>query len=449
MKLIELRIENFMRIKLATIRPDGKPVVVLTGKNGAGKSCALRAIMRAYCGKRFQPPEPIRRGATHAEIAVTTDEFVLTLRIREASEELEIVGLDGSPYHSPQKILDKLRTDLSFDPRAFLTMSPKSQVELCQRLAGVDFAALNARREKVYTERTMVGRELKQADGQLAGIPPVSAPDTEVRVSVLSDELAKAHATRASNDRSRRDAMARENAILQGKRRIEDLTAQLSSLQQAHEAMMCENERLIADTPVLIDPDTSAIEAQMRTAEETNRKVRQKHERAGVETRVTALTDKQRELSELIAEIDAEKEFMITGANLGVPGLTFDESGVQLNNLPFEQASCAERLRASVGMGMALNPDLRLLTIEDASVFDSASMELLNQMAEEHDFNILVERATDGQRGVGIVFEDGLIVDESPKGIEHGDDEHLDRPTDGRSAAHRGLGGVARRNKKD
>ena len=49
MKILKLTAENFKKLSAVEITPDGN-VVVISGKNGAGKSSVLDAIEAALCG---------------------------------------------------------------------------------------------------------------------------------------------------------------------------------------------------------------------------------------------------------------------------------------------------------------------------------------------------------------------------------------------------------------
>ena len=67
MKIIKLTAENFMRLVAVEISPQGNAIMI-TGKNGAGKSSVMEAIKALFQGKKYHPDKPIRDGADHAEI---------------------------------------------------------------------------------------------------------------------------------------------------------------------------------------------------------------------------------------------------------------------------------------------------------------------------------------------------------------------------------------------
>jgi hypothetical protein len=58
--------------------------------------------------------------------------------------------------------------------------------------------------------------------------------------------------------------------------------------------------------------------------------------------------------------------------------------------VPFAQASSAEQLRVSVGMGLAINPIFRVILIKDGSLLDEDSRAMIAEMAAEHDVGFRV-----------------------------------------------------------
>ena len=86
----------------------------------------------------------------------------------------------------------------------------------------------------------------------------------------------------------------------------------------------------------------------------------------------------------------------------------FDDTGVTLDGLPFEQASQAQQLRASVAIGAALNPKLRAMLVRDGSLLDEDSLALLTAEASRSDLQVWLEVV--GREGDGIVIEDGEVA---------------------------------------
>jgi len=68
MKIFEVKSENFKRLSVVDITFDGKGVII-TGKNGVGKSTFIDAIYTTLTGKDV-PPDPVQTGKDKAKNTV-------------------------------------------------------------------------------------------------------------------------------------------------------------------------------------------------------------------------------------------------------------------------------------------------------------------------------------------------------------------------------------------
>lgn len=397
MKILELHAENVKRLRAVDIRPEGN-VVVLGGDNGQGKTSVLDSIMMALGGSKAAPAVPVRRGADGALVELNLGDLRVRLRIEAGRRELVVMDADGNRRPSPQAILDKLYSRVTFDPLAFAADEPKKQLATLRALVGLDFTEDDKRRQKLYDERTAVGRQLANATERMTAIPAevMSAPDQEVNVAALVKERDEAN-------RIALRRMQREAAVEDARSRAERLRKELA--EAAMDLQAAESD-LSACQPV---PDTKMLDLALCTAEDTNRNVRAKAERAKLAEECRVLEHKREALTMAIEGLDAEKVNRMAQAKWPVPGLGFDEDGVLMGGLPFDQASQAEKLRVSLAIGAALNPELRVLLMRDASLLDQRSMQLVREFAAEHDMQVWLERVGGADPGA-IIIEDGQVA---------------------------------------
>ena len=156
-------------------------------------------------------------------------------------------------------------------------------------------------------------------------------------------------------------------------------------------------------------PDRDAIRDRIASAEETNSQVRANVARAAQAIELRRVSDSSTTLSARIEALDDSKAEQIAAAKMPVDGLGFDESGVTLGGVPFEQASSAEQLAVSVGMGLAMNPKLKLLLIRDGSLLDSDNRRLIAEMAEAADAQVWMECVEENE-STSVVIVDGAVA---------------------------------------
>lgn len=416
LRIVELRADSVKRLRAIQIRPDEHGQVVLAGGNGEGKSSVLDAIAMALGGRDQIPAEPIRRGAERAEVVLDLGEIIVRRTFTPTGpSQLVVQSREGAKFSSPQSMLDNLTGRLSFDPLAFSRDKPARQSEILQELLGLDLAPLDRKREQAFEERTVVNRRAKALQSRLDAMPEhADAPDDPVSVADLSEQMQAANSTNSTNAAVRKSAKEapsivedRQQLAKKTRKRIEDLQAELAE-QEMWVAVAVERAASLAkQAESLVDIDTAPLLQQIRTAEDTNRRVREKHERRNLAVEQVAEVAKSETLTKRIADVDNEKAAAIASAPMPVPNLGFDESGgVTLNGLPLDQASAAEKLRVSVAIGIAMNPRLRVLLIRDAALLDDKSMRMVADLARSADCQLWVERIGVDEHTT-VVIEDG------------------------------------------
>jgi hypothetical protein len=430
--VISLEVENFKRVRAISLSPNAG-VTTVSGRNGQGKSSTLDAIEAALGGKNSIPSKPIRKGAESARIVVETTDYVVTRVFKGDGSTLTVKSKDGAKYGSPQSMLDALLGDLSFDPLAFTGYEPKRQSEILRRLAGLDFSGLDADRAKAFDSRTVVNREVKRLEGELAGIAKYDdAPDAEVSSADLIADLRDANAAHADvqrmfadadasrsearrlNERSgaglveierlRAEIVERQNQIA----KYEAACAKMTSEATDHDNAGREKEAK-AEAAASLLPDVAAVEARIAGADAINAKVRSNARHAETKAELAKRREQAEAMTVAIAAADAAKAKALAEAKFPLAGLSIDDDGVTLDGLPFDQASQAEQLRASISIGAALHPNLGLMLVRQGAFLDDDALALVAKVAEDEGLQIIVERVGKGD-SLGVVIEDGEIV---------------------------------------
>ena len=410
MKITRLEVESFKRITAAAISPNGA-VVTVAGKNRAGKSSVLDAIEAALGGGKHSPAEPIHRGDKSARVVVETDEITVTRKWNGKGSQLEVRAKDGAIFPSPQAMLDKLVGPLSFDPVAFCKLDAKEQAATLRKLVGLDFAAEDGKRQGAYDKRTEHGREAKRIQGALDKLPeaPKSTPDTEVSVAELTKEIERRQGINAGHAESRRELADLRKQATEAQADIERLEAELERVRARFAQISESGKALSVKVSALVDEDLNEVRAKIATAETTNRAVRAKADRIKLEYELAQEIDECERLTKYIAEIDEVKKDATEKAIYPIAGLSVTDDGVQYNGVPLEQASGAEKIAIGAAIGLALNPELRVLLVRDASLIDKDSMRALADIVEKADAQVWLEVVSEDGKGCTVLIEDGQV----------------------------------------
>jgi hypothetical protein len=419
MKIVQLKSQNVKRLTAVEITPDPSGnLVVLGGKNGAGKSSVLDSIMYALAGANSLPAAPVRKGQSKGVVRLDLGDLTVErVFVAGGSTRLTVRGKDGKAFGSPQAVLDKLCGKVAFDPLAFSRQKPKEQLELLKGLVGLDFSRLDRERARLFEERTLLHRDLKAAEAQLAAVPfDPSAPAVEVSVDELLDARSGLE-EEASRQRDKLEELtAAEEAVAEGQAAISLLEQQIFDLKErlkAERVAVADGQQrldeLHAEIAAFPAVDVAVVDEQIRSASAVNQRVESNRRHDELAERVSLLDQSVVWLTARLEQIAREKQAAVEAAALPVPGLGFGDDGITMNGLPFEQASAAESLAVSVAMGLALNPTLRVLLVRDGSLLDDASLALIAGMAAKADAQVWVERVGTGD-ACAVVIEDGAVL---------------------------------------
>ena len=407
LKIVELKVQNIKRIRAVHLHPNGASTVILGGKNGAGKSSVLDAIMMAFAGARAIPADPVRHGAKRGSVVADLGDLVVERVISsDGQTTLTVRDADGNRKSSPQRLLDELCARIAFDPLAFLDLEPAKQNEQLRQLLGLDFSALDAERERCYAKRTDTARDAKAARASSESI--VVPPNTPAAAVVVTELLAQLTEANAAGEKAR----THERAVTTLRSDVERLEAEQKRIEAQLMQKRMQLKALERESPAPA-PDAAAIARQIAAAEATNRGVHLRGQRDALEQKANALDEAAGKLTARIAEIDADKARQLAACSFPVPGLTLGEAGPMLDGVPLEQASQAQKLRVSVALGIAMNPRLKVLLVRDASLLDETSLALVAEMAAAADAQVWLERVGDGDP-TAVVIADGQVSEVAP-----------------------------------
>lgn len=436
MKILEFRAENIKNLKVVEIRP-GEDAVILSGKNGAGKSAVLDAILMALTGRKID--EPIRNGESRAEINIDLGEYKIKRVFTPKGERMELLSAEGAVFKTPQALLDKILGKLTFDPLAFAGMQQKQQRELLANLVGLDFNELNKQREALYNERTIKNREIKGGDPTAyrkdpnAPLPLESlvsnmekpAEDTPRQEISMAEELAKVEALE-EKARAHQKFIEQRDTLLEtiddNAKIIPSKQAGIRELQEQIKRVEGEITNIYKDnadiahqieemkSPKEINPEQiTEARQQLLTIEEKNKAIRKALE---FDKAMKTLDTAKREVAKLeegMMKIDLEKQRRLNAAVFPIDGLGMTDEYVTYQDKPFSQLSTGEQVRISTAVAMALNPTLKIVLIREGSLLDKDGMKTITNIAKEKEYQLWIERVNDDKGGVGIYLEDGEI----------------------------------------
>lgn len=427
MKIISYKVHNVMRISDMELEMDGANLVLVGGKNGHGKSSALKALLMALCGKRDMdwPDIALKDGETEGWVTVNLsgddelqeyDRITVELLLRKkrggvVAEEFRVLDSTGEEAPEPRALLRRLYEFRAFDPLDFERAKPKDRAELLRKLVGLDFSELDEKRKAIYAERTVVntaGKNLKAIAEDIEF--PEDTPDEAPSARELFEDL---EAAQRHNRKVEAERISHRSIIEKVEQTQAEIDKYEARLKEASERLVSMQEALTKQFEAvkgLEEIDVSPIQERINTADSITANVAAKQKKAEIMSELEEMREKSKSCTKKLESIDATKQERLENAQWPLPGMSLDESGVLLDGLPFEQASKAQRVLSSVKVGMALNPKLRLLVCEDGNDLDNETLAALDKALKDNDFQMLLEFVTrndEDEKRCAVVFHEG------------------------------------------
>lgn len=409
MEIISLESENVKRIKAIRIEPYGKPVV-LTGGNAQGKSSVIDSLFIALTGKLGD--RPVRDGSAKARITLDTGEYIIERVIPAGgSPRLTVRNTGGEKISSPQTVLDTLVGSLTLDPLAFTRLKDREQREMLLKVAGVNLLDWEQRYKSAYDTRTIANRDAKRSEASWQSLPSVAdnVPNAEASAKAIIKEIdiiREAQELRAEAVRNKKE---KEERVESCKKRVAELEMELKEAQSDFFEQRAELEACVIPKAPSSE-ELQVARVKLEGVEETNKAVRQKQAKLEAREAFKKLANLADKADDAVQILMQEKATMLEQANFGVDGLSVSEDGVTYEGIPFSQLSTAEQVRVSTAMAIQQNPRLKIIIIREGALIGSEIWQALCAQAQEHGFQLWVEKFTETADSVGLHIEDGEIV---------------------------------------
>lgn len=410
MKLLTLSITNMRRIRAAEFDFDGKSLVEIRGRNGAGKSTVIDSILFLLKGSRDIPAGAVTAGEERGVIVGKLGEYTIRRVIDPEGKSTLTVESSTGKVPKPQEFLDRLSGQF-LDPEYFRKLSAREKRALVLVYAGIDFTDVDERIARAEQDRLVVGRELKA----LGSLPPEPEAVEPVSLSDLLMELADAN---KKNGEALSIAKHYAEALVQLKKDMIAAVEQCDGLeglaQAAHavKTVYIRGRDCLDKYAVPEKVDTAPIEAKIQNAESINAKARSYTDWCAKRNAIAAKKAEYDVADRALEALREEKHGMVAGAKLPLKGLEITDSGLAFNGASCENWSDSESLKIALNIAIAYSGELKAVYIKGGEALDTASLEKLRTYAEAKDFQIIVEVVDDSyaKEGDNIIYiDDGQV----------------------------------------
>lgn len=449
LKFYGISLENFKNISHKVIDIGGGSFGVL-GRNGAGKSTLIQALCSPLDTK-VVPMEPIKKGEERSKIEVLLKGYKNGLPVKYTLElyfspgnkkgRLVVLNENEEVVKSPATFVKGLIGNISFDITAWLHESKEKKLKMLKQLTGceIDIDKINVlikdkkadkkgKKERAEElEAVLKNHGYTQDQIELYSKPKPTEPIQEELANI--SKSIDAYNGIESQMKGFREAIVKGEENIKGLRdkiekdeiayneEIKRLELLIQKEKSRHNNLVSVTEELISScfTEInklkgnLVKGDAWLKEKVKPSSAEITQRLNDAIAHNEHYNIVSGLAAKQKEMLKFKGEltaIDTEVEKLekqrgdlIAKSQLPIKGLTFSDDEIFIDGLPLDesQQNTAHLFDIGVDVAIALNPGLKVIFLNDASLYDEKNLAAIIKKIEDKNFQVVYELVSDGE----------------------------------------------------
>jgi DNA repair exonuclease SbcCD ATPase subunit len=437
----KLELVNFQVIKEFNADFDGN-VYFITGDNELGKSTVLKAIGALLTGNR---DAVLKNGESKgfAKMIVGDDgeEYEVELKFTKANPRgtLSIKSKTTGMKSDNVSMLQKIFGYTDFDAVEFSRWSEtaegrRKQIEVVKSLLPEEvrtrISEIDTTVAGLKTERTGVNRDLKTYKS-ISDAAGQGLTTQDLKTYAKPKDITELMKEQAENAQLIEKAKTVRSALEQRKKQLEEIPERLAAAKATYEKAIEEAKKAIERTEKLykeaiaqIESEKADYEARKANAEkwlanyeennpeklDTSEQLRKAEEHNKMAAKVAdylskkeQADDKKAEAEKMdseIAELSAEREKLISSAKLPIPGLSFSDDGLVLNDVPFVagKVSDSQIMEVAAKLIIASNPTVKVFRIARGESLGQKRLQAILDLAKKEGFQGFIESVVRGQQ---------------------------------------------------
>jgi hypothetical protein len=439
--LLAIKARNILNLRDVDADLPASGAITVSGRNSAGKSSLISAIVIGLTGARSDIPQPIRAGENEGEILLwlgqpgqsrDTAEIKIVRRFTAGNGsggKLDVFNGNGWRVQGPpQKFLDTLWHYASAD-LDFSRMSDREQLKMIAGLIPSDSTglaeimsltevipgegehpldALLRERQEAVDYRAEIKRERDRLVKVYQSIHlPKGAENVEaVDIHALVNQERAAREELQTLTRYH-DILSRyESDITLYTTQIGEAQKKLEATEKAAEALAGRIAKMPSEAE--LSEELAKIDDALKTATNTNEIARKRYEKQAVEAEGKVVKEEIAGVDEKIVSLENAIAQMATLT--GVDALSISPTGTVLyNGKPLSQAATNEKLQTRLRVNANVKTRLRLAILTSGNDLDETTFGKMDDLFRDRGYQLITE-LVDDENGRGIVMENGEIA---------------------------------------
>lgn len=422
LRFLHLELENFKNIDKKVVDIGGKSILIM-GRNGSGKSSLIQAMMSPLDSK-ILPSETVKQGEEKASIEVTIGgtlggeqkKYIVSMYFTKNNQKGRIVVTNekGETQKSPATFIKSLIGNVSFDITKWMNESKEKKLAILKKLTGSDqkIDIINNEIKDLKTTKKYRQQRSEDLEATIANngytkeeidsySEPIDIKPLQEELSAVSkaienwntveSKIRDCEKTIQSNNndinKALNEIMRLEQMIQKEKEKIDDLRAdnekQQNNIHLGNEWINQKKSK----------PSVDAINEKIQIAIAHNENHNKIKQLADYQREIIKSKQEIEDISTAISKKEKERSDIISSSQLPIPGLSFTDEEIFIDNLPLEdgQINTARIFDIGVDVAMAMHPNLKTIFLHDGSLFDKESLHKIVEKIENMGYQAIIE----------------------------------------------------------
>lgn len=428
LKSVFISAENFKNIEAKVVNISGKSIAIV-GRNGGGKSSLIQVIKGTLDSSNL-PEVGLKEGTEEGRIIhriagrVDGEYMEYTIEYyfskKHESGRIKVFDQNMQEVKSPATIIKNVIGQVSFSPVKFLNEKKEKKLQIIKGLTGKG-KEIDIINYDIETKKKDISNRKNVVDSIEAELSAVTYTDdqkrlygTPVPIEPINKKIGdldlvnkQFNEIKRQRDAFSNDATNCQNLIHQKINETQAKYAEIERIQKEIENLNIDIQKLdtqkktneanieIADKWMIDNPapDMVSLAEELRIATEHNNHY----------TRILELSDKHKKLyadkqeiitiEKEVSELIAKRTQLIESSQLPVKGLSFTDSEILLNGLPFEEGQINTQTLwdVCIDIALAVNSNYKGVFIDDGSLIDREHLIAIVKKIEEKGGFAIIE----------------------------------------------------------
>ncbi len=412
-RIIRVHIENFKKIEHLDKNIDGESIFLM-GDNEVGKSSFIQAVFGLLSNTKF-PEKSITKdkesGMIEVEFVANNKRYTATKKFTAKNPKgyFEIKTEDGLSTSSVS-FLSSIVGNISFNPFEFVEMSKtangrRKQVAFLRQLLSDDVNShiddIDLKRKQDFESRTDGNKYIRDLESNISEIKLPKTPERYSEKIIVAKEL-QAYREADRKNKAFNECKKSVDFVSQQKEQLQNEIDDLEDKINAKKSLM---KSLSKDETTYLDElqglkliDLEPLRKKIERADSHNKNFESIEKHRKLSKKLSNYQKRMQDLTNSIESLMLRKTEIISNSDLPIKNLTFDDESLYLNGMVLDesQVSTSQIIEVGVKLAVALNPNLKIISIPRGESLGSKRLQSIKEFADKHGYQLFIEKVQAG-----------------------------------------------------